>query len=274
MKKRISGIVIVILIAASLSMFFGTWMSTHVYADEEASRFCDYADLLNTDEGIKIADLLNKISNEKDFDIVIVTTYGLYADDEMMEFREQSYNYSSEMEFADDFYDYNNYGFGEDRDGVLLLVNMENNKFWISTTGYGIKAINDETREEIQKKFTPYLKNGDYYKAFEKFAEECGSAVSHARFKNLLIHIGATLFIAIVVASIVCGSMKAKLKSVRSQAAAGNYVVTDSMHLTNQSEMFLYSIVNRVAKPKDNGGGSSTHTSSSGTSHGGGGGSF
>lgn len=272
MKKRL--IFIVMIFSVSVSLFWGALMSAPVCAEDSSQRFCDYANLLTSDEGIKMIDLLNEISQEKEFDIVIVTTYGLHADSEMMESRGQNHIYSGEMEFADDFYDYNHYGFGEDRDGVLLLVNMENNKFWISTTGYGIKAINDETREKIQEKFTPYLKNGEYYKAFEVFAEECGGAVSHTRFKNILIHIGASLFIAIVAAAIVCGAMKAKLKSVRSQAAAGSYVVPNSMHLTNQSEMFLYSIVNRVAKPKDNGGGGSTHTSSSGTSHGGGGGSF
>lgn len=42
------------------------------------------------------------------------------------------------------------------------------------------------------------------------------------------------------------------------------------------NDVFLYSHVNRTAKPKDNdsSGGSATHTSSSGTTHGGGGGKF
>lgn len=48
------------------------------------------------------------------------------------------------------------------------------------------------------------------------------------------------------------------------------------MNVAYANDVFLYSHVNRTAKPKDNdsSGGSATHTSSSGTTHGGGGGKF
>ena len=59
-------------------------------------------------------------------------------------------------------------------------------------------------------------------------------------------------------------------------AAASDYVRPGSMNVAYANDVFLYSHVNRTAKPKDNdsSGGSATHTSSSGTTHGGGGGKF
>ena len=261
MRIKVSGWIFGILFFVSALLMMGMITSKTVRADEHPARLVDNAGLLTSDEAEEIEDLLDETSEEKEFDFVIVTTNSIDG-------------YSEEMDYADDYYDYTGYGYGDNKDGVLFLVNMENNQFWISTTGYGIKAIDDETREDIQSEFTPYLSNGDYYKAFETFTKECGSAVSHARLKAVMMRIAITLVIALLAASIVCGTMKSQLKSVRSQAAAGSYVVTDSMHLTNQSEMFLYSVVNRVAKPKDNDKNGSIHTSSSGTSHGGGGGSF
>ena len=79
-----------------------------------------------------------------------------------------------------------------------------------------------------------------------------------------------------VIANIFVGSMKKKLKSVRSQAAASSYVREDSLNITDSRDIYLYATVTRTAKPDDSSssGGSSTHTSSSGATHGGGGGSF
>ena len=42
-------------------------------------------------------------------------------------------NISSAMEAADDFFDYNGYGLGDDRSGVLLYINMSTRDVWIST---------------------------------------------------------------------------------------------------------------------------------------------
>ena len=85
-----------------------------------------------------------------------------------------------------------------------------------------------------------------------------------------LVGVGLAMFIV--------GRMKAQLKTVRFQAAAGDYMKSGSLNITESKDTFLYNTVTRTAKPKntDSGssGGSSTHTSSSGETHGGGGGKF
>ncbi len=40
-------------------------------------------------------------------------------------------------------YDYCEYGYGADKDGVLLLISTEDNDVYISTCGYGITAFTD-----------------------------------------------------------------------------------------------------------------------------------
>ncbi|MBQ7810328.1 MAG: hypothetical protein IJ346_05120 [Clostridia bacterium] len=82
-----------------------------------------------------------------------------------------------------------------------------------------------------------------------------------------------SLVAGFVIALISVLVMKGKLKSVRRQPAAKDYLVPGSMNVTSSRDIFLYRNVTKRAKPKESSG-SSTHTSSSGRSHGGGGGSF
>ena len=75
------------------------------------------------------------------------------------------------MAYADDFYDYNGYGYGDSRDGILLLISMEERDWRISTCGYGITVFTDAGQEYISDKFLPYLSDGDYSEAFTKYAD-------------------------------------------------------------------------------------------------------
>ena len=192
------------------------------------------------------------------------------------------------MEYADDFYDYNGYGFGENWDGVLLLVSMEDRDWWISTTGFGITAITDAGIDYISDKFTDCLSEGEYADAFNTYAELCDKFITQAKTGkpydygnmpkepfNVLLHICISIAVGFAVALIVTGIMKGKLKTVRFQSAAASYVKDGSMNVTESRDMFLYTHVSRTPRPKESSsGGSSTHTSSSGSMHGGGGGKF
>ena len=245
-----------------------------VCAEESLPRLVDNADLLTNIEKTSLLLQLDNISEKQKMDIVVVTTDSL-----------EGY---TPMEYADDFFDYNGYGYGENRDGILLLISMEDNDWYISTTGYGITAVTDAGREYMSQQFLPYLSDGDYAKAFSTYAQLCDEFIAMAKagepfdvgnlpkepFKiwfNVLIALG----IGFVFAIIVVLYMKSKLKSVRFQPAASSYVRNGSMNITQSGDFFLYSHLDRRARPKDNdSGGSSTHTSSSGSTHGGGGGKF
>ena len=241
----------------------------------ELTRVVDMADLLNNSEEADLLSMLDEISNRQELDVVVVTVNTLDG--------------KTPMDYADDFYDYNGYGFGENRDGVLLLVSMEDRDWWISTSGYGIFAFTDAGIEYISEKFLSDLSNDDYSEAFTKYAKLCDEFITQAKtgehydtnnlpkesfdvFTSLLI----SLVVGILVSLIVTGKMKGKLKTVRMQPAAEEYVRNGSMLVTESSDLFLYSHVDRRVKSKDDDsdGGSSTHTSSSGSSHGGGGGKF
>lgn len=248
-----------------------------VFAETHPPRVVDNADLLSAYEETELIEQLDEISERQQFDIVVVTTNSLYGEGPMV--------------FADDFYDYNGYGYGANADGVLLLVSMEQRDWWVTTTGYGITAITDAGLDYMSEKFVPKMSGGDYSEAFETFAELCDKFVTQAKegepydIGNMpreplsLLWIPGSMLIGAIISFIILAKFKSDLKTVRKQRAASDYSKPGSFVLTEQRDTFLYSKVDRRLKPKDtssggSSGGSSSHRSSSGRSHGGGGGKF
>lgn len=240
------------------------------------ARVVDMAELLSDSEKTALLSKLDEISERQKLDIVVLTVNTLDG--------------KTPRDYADDFYDYNGYGFGENKDGILLLVSMEDRDWWISTTGYGITALTDAGIEYISEKFLSDLSDGDYAQAFTTYAELCDQFITQAKTGesydtgnmpkepfNVAWNILVAFVIGLVVAFVVTNIMKKQLKTVQLKSEANNYVKANSMILTENRDLFLYNQVSRRARPKEtdnSSGGSSTHTSSSGTSHGGGGGKF
>ena len=242
-------------------------------------RLNDSAEVLTEDENSELEASLEELSVRQSFDVTIATIDSL-----------ESEGYTSMEEYADDLYDYCQFGYGADRDGVLLLVSTGDRKWHISTCGYGITAFTDAGIQYLGEQMTPDMADGDYAAAFRTFIQWTDSYVTAARegqpydVDNMpkepfsIVYLGVALVIGLVTALIVTGVMKSQLKSVAPQRDATSYVREGSMNLTNSRELFLYRDVHRTERPKESSssdsGGSSTHTSSSGSTHGGGGGSF
>ena len=269
----------------SLVVIFALLLTLPVLAFAETDKrlLVDEAHLLSSGEFASLSEKLEKMSYDLNFDIVVVTVNSLDG--------------KSAMDYADDYYDYNGYGFGDNRDGCLFLISMEERDWWISTTGYGITAITDYGISYIEDEVVPYLSDGDYYDAFLTFANTVEDFLSQARngspydvsnaidgytpnerstgdkIKTILICIA----VAVIISLIVCfGIKRSYTKAVHFSRDASNYLVPGSLNMENSYDNFLYSTVTKVKiqSESSSGGGSSTHTSSSGTSHGGGGGKF
>ena len=242
-------------------------------------RMFDDAEVLTEDEDNELEDALEELSLRQSFDVTIATIESL-----------ESVDYDSMEAYADDLYDFCQFGYGPEMDGVLLLVSVGDRKWHISTCGYGITAFTDAGIQYLGEQMTPDMADGDYAAAFRTFIQWTDAYVTAAReghpydVDNMpkepfsIVYLGVALVIGLITALIVTGVMKSRLKSVAPQRDATSYVRQGSMKLTNQRDLFLYRDVHRTERPKESrssdSGGSSTHTSSSGTTHGGGGGSF
>lgn len=271
MKKKIS--VFLFVVALCLCTVMPTYATEADGFADEYYRVIDMGELLSESEEAALIEKLDEISLRQKMDVVVATTDTLDG--------------YSVTEYADLLYDSCNFGYGSDKDGLMLLISMEDRDWYISTCGYGITAFTDTGIEYIGEQIKSDLSDGNYASAFDSYAELCDDFITQARTDkpydngNLpskplsLIWIPIAIVIGFVLAKIIVGSMKSKLKTVREQAAANSYVRSNSMNITDNRDMFLYNTITRTARPKnDSSSGSSTHTSSSGTTHGGGGGKF
>ena len=244
-------------------------------AERLLPRLVDNAGLLTEKEAQKVLDRLDRLSQELEFDIVVVTTEGLGE--------------KTATEFADDFFDYNGYGWGPQKDGALLLLSMEQRDYAFSTHGFGERAFLTGAREYFEKAFLPQISAGNYEKGFLNYAKQCQKFVREARDgspfdrDHLPVQSGYMVLICCVLGFLLGGVLakreKDKLTSVGARVTASQYVRPDSFLLTASSDDFVRSgPVTSVAVHKssssDGSSGSSSndsgsHTSSSGESHGG-----
>lgn len=252
------------------------------------SRIVDNAQLLSSEERTELEALLKEKRKEDKFDIVILTEH--YVDD---------------LEScADDYYDYNGYGVGEDKDGLLLLVTEDG--CWLSTTGLGIDAV-DPYLSDLSESFHYDIESDGYFYAFEQFVLSVSEIVRYERdlFENgygdetddyedeypfedgdfyfdsdyydyfpsdsggfylpdIIRFIIIPLAFGLIFALIVTTVMKNKLKSVRMKNEANDCIRPGSMRVTKSSDNFLYNTVSRVQRPRDE---DHHHTGSTGVHH-------
>lgn len=237
------------------------------------NRVIDNADILTDNQEQELLSKADEISERQKCDIVIVTVSSLEG--------------KSATEYADDFFDYNGYGIGENKDGILFLIGMNEHDWAISTHGYGITAFTDAGQKYMTSNIITKLSSGKYEEAFSLFLGYCDDYLTQAhsgkpydsgnlpKQKLSPIWILGDLCIGAVISFIILGAWKKELKTVKVQNSADNYIVPDSFELTNINDVFLYETITKVEKPKESdSSGSSTHTSSSGEEHGGSSGKF
>ncbi len=236
------------------------------------SRVADNAGMLSEEEKISLAESIDGISEKYGFDVVIVTV--------------SDTGNKTATQYADDYFDYNGYGFGDDRSGILLLISSADREYWISTSGSCIRTFTDSRINEIGSAMLPKLSSNDYYGACSTFLSMTESYLAKGGAdgtSSVDINTSDIAVLEIIVVAIAAligflfeNSMKKNMKPPVAQSYASNYVMRDSFALTESSDVFLYTSLSKTPRPKQTGryGGSSTHVGSSGRSHGGGGGRF
>lgn len=213
------------------------------FAASEFSLVLDEADLLTDEEESQLLDKLEAITGEYNLEVAVATV-------ESKDGNEMNY-------FTDHFFDENGYGTGENHDGILFMVSIDDREWHITTHGYGMTAFNDDGLAYLKENVEPLLKDENFYGAFDTYADLCQDLLEMAAngepytepFSPIWILI--SLGIGLVLAFLCTMGMRAQLKSVRTQDSAVDYVRQGSMALTRSNDIFLYHTVTKTAKPKD-----------------------
>jgi len=233
-------------------------------------RLVDDADLLVEDEEKSLVGKLNEISETQGVDVVVVTIDSLGG--------------KTPEAFADDYFDYNGYGIGADRDGIIFVISMGERQMAMSTRGFGITAFTDEGQDYIWDMITPYIGNESYAAAFNEFADLCDDFISQAKAgepydvgnmpdKVGIIGIIAWLIPSFLIAAVISLFLKKRkrksLKIVMMRNDATDY--WDELELTENYDQYLRRDITtvKIKSDDDSSGGSSVHIGSSGATHGG-----
>ena len=262
MKKKILSVLTALVLVMSFIL--------PVQAAGNGERLIDNAGLLNVEEARELSDTLDEISERQNMDVVVLTV--------------DSLNGYTATEYADDYYDYNGYGYGEDRDGILFLVSMGERKWALSTRGYGLTVFTDAGHDYLEDQIVGHL-----YQAFMTYAEECDDFIEEARNGDPynvghmpkkpvnILWIILSMCGGFLIAFLIALWKKSRLKSIIEQRDAQEYIEPGSMNLTSDVDRFINRITTTrkiETESRSGSGGTSTHISSSGSTHGGSSGSF
>ena len=239
-----------------------------VYADFINPTITDSAGYLTEEQNEELTAQFNSIREKYSFDVAFVSEKSLSAVDAQAA--------------ADDIYDYNGYGYGENYDGILFYIADSEREYHFSVCGSGETIFNENGLAYLEKKIVPYLKKDNYYAAVKSYADHTEELLEMAAegkpfnkrqhsMKYILCVVAGALLLPLILAYFMMHKKLCAMKTAVKEDNAANYMKPNSMNLDFSRDIFLYSTVTKTEKPKSDSG---SHTSSSGRSHGGRGGSF
>lgn len=245
----------------------------------------DYAGVLTETEEAALAQKAETVSDKYGLDVIVlfIDTY-------------TTAGYSDISDYADDFYDQNGYGYGQTEDGLMLVVSLNERATYISTGGKAIDGFTDYGINKIFEDIIPYMKNGNWYSAANRFIADCDDYmrkynsgtpydVYNEKRKNFSLEaLIADSGIGLLLAGLPLRKKKKEMKSVKAKVGAEDYELRNSFRLTDRNDYFINKTMSRTPIPRNDNyssgsrpsgmGGSSIHVSSSGHTHGGGGAHF
>jgi uncharacterized protein len=235
------------LLSLFLSFLFLFLFSASVYATKSFSSINDGANLLSDDEEAVILQKLDEFGSVHNFNMIILTTDSLSESVEDTSVYDIDYVDNLARIYSEKFY--LSLGFNYDTDGLVFLRYINNADKYIRITSFGeLKEIFDE--KSSQKIIDRIV--GDFAENSSTVDEGILKYISLAEKKYIsrndlsLETIIVLLIISLVVALIIVMSMKSKLKTVRSQPYAGNYIKQGSFDLTKSYDRYLYRTVTKV----------------------------
>jgi uncharacterized protein len=232
-------------------------------------RIIDNASLLNQQEKESLLTVIRCIEYSYNFDLVIVTEKNIGASDP--------------MQYADNFFDNNGYGLGQNKDGALFLLVTDSHDYWFSTSGRGIKILNSAAGNKLENSVVKSLKEDNFYGAFNAFLldwDEFITLDAKGRNYNFFYQWNAVLVIiawviAFAIGLIVVQVWKSGMNTALPRAEAAAYMVPGSLAFKEKKDSFLFCTVTKTKlQTESSSSGGGVHTGSSGRSHGGRGGKY
>ena len=236
-----------------------------------AERVYDYADVLSDKEEQMLREYIAEKENLIRADIVLVTIR------EVMETGGKSWE-TAMMNYADDFYDKNLYGYDKVHgNGVLLLDNWYDGQAgsWLSTCGSVYERFGDYEINQVLDAVYYGLDDGAY-EAYKEYIDTTCYWMSDDISVGPFMSVGVVLMIPTIVA-LIFALAKLNQKKAQVTTRTNTYVAGGKPVMRVRRDDFIrkHLVTRRIETSSRSGGsrsgGGGSHRSSGGVSHGGGG---
>ena len=200
----------------------------------------------------------------------------------------QRHNCGVYVAFVDDFTEYgggndvykttyqlyhaNELGMGENRDGIIILLSMDERDYAMFVYGeYAEYAFDEYGKEKLEEQFLGDFGENDWYGGISNYLDACeeyltkadaGKPVRRPYWIWFVISAGCSC----LAAGTVCLWLLRKMKSVHQKAEADAYLTAGGLHLTKQYDRYTHTTETRTKIQKESSGGSggSTYSESGG----------
>ncbi|NLJ40608.1 MAG: hypothetical protein GX352_03210 [Clostridiales bacterium] len=219
--------------------------------------------LLTGDERSNLNELAQSIADRHQFEVSIVILNDVDGNDP--------------YEYAKLIYEEYNYGYGDNKSGLMLLLGMEDRDFALIAHGFGNTAFTDHGKDVLlDRHVLPLLKKDKYYEAFNAYLNESDEYLRMAKEgkpfdidtdkgytdeeakKQLWTKLGITFLVPLIIAGLITFAFYKQMKTAVPQRAADSYIPQGGFTLIRKSDTFLFrNVTRRVIEDKSSKGGTS-----------------
>lgn len=224
------------------------------------TRVFDRANVLSDRDEMMLEQEIASIQAQYQFDVVILT--------------EQSIGGQAVYDYSESFYERGNFGYGEDHDGIMLLLvtggGVGNRDYDICSTGRSQKIFGVRVLNTLEDDILPYLIKSEYASGISCFVRLVSEQLNDYLPQNRVIHIMPFILIAgLVVGLTVAFVLRHQMRTVRRKPDAASYIREGSSHITRSEDVYLYTTTTRrrIESSSPGGGGHGVSRSGGGHTH-------
>lgn len=202
-----------------------------VNAFDNSLKVYDYAQVLTEKEENNLKTKINKYMNKYNIDMVIVTV--------------KYYTQSTLDEYMNLFYNKNDFGIGNNKDGIILVLDLKNSYDNIGIQTFG-RTVNFYSQNELENISNEINKEKGYYQKLNKFIDGSNEYIDN--FDNIYIGdhniLASVNWLEIIILSsiiptiiIIIGLLKSK--NVKKECNDNYYIKKDSVVINKKSDKFI-----------------------------------
>lgn len=226
----------------------------------------DISDLLTYEEWEELEARAADISNRQHCGVyfALVDDFTDYGDGGVYEVTYQLYH-GSEL------------GFGADRDGIIVLLSMEELDYAMFVYGeYAEYAFNSYGQKKLEETFLPDFGYDDWYGGISHYLNTCdefltkaesGEPVREALWVWVVSYLFMIIFITAVccvISGIICYMLLRGMKTVSQKVEANEYIAEGGLQLTERYDQYTHTTETRTKIQKESSSGGSTRSESGG----------